>query len=1047
MANDMAANTDSTGNGGSTGGASGNGAMLIGPHAEQLVQTYARYLGDPDAVGADWKAFFDDLAPDARGLLERAVERPAGAGAAAAPVGDAGVRAATVDSIRALMLIRAYRVRGHLEANLDPLGLAPRVPHPELDPASYGFTEDDWDRPIFIDHVLGFETATLRQIMEALRQIYCGSIGVEFMHIQDPDQKRWIQQRIENRELNRTDFTVPGKRAILERLTAAETFERFLDKKYTGTKRFGLDGAEAMIPALEQILKRGGQLGLREVVIGMPHRGRLNVLGNFMGKPFTAIFKEFKGGAANPDDVGGSGDVKYHLGTSADREFDGTSVHLSLTANPSHLEAVDPVVVGKVRAKQAQRDDKDRTEVMALLLHGDAAFAGQGLVPETLDLSELKGYRIGGTIHFIVNNQIGFTTNPVNSRSGPYCSEPAKIIQAPVFHVNGDDAEAVVHAARIATEFRQTFKKDVVIDMFCYRRFGHNEGDEPAFTQPLMYKTIRQHPTTRELYGRRLVGEGLVSDNEVETQVNDWYERLERDFEAANSYKPNKADWLEGAWAGLSPVKGYDARRGDTAVEQSDLKKIGLKLCEVPEGFNVNRKIARQLEARRKMIDTGEGIDWSTAEALAFGSLALEGYPIRMSGQDSNRGTFSQRHAALIDQETEETYKPLMNLASDQAPVEIVDSPLSELAVLGFEYGYSLAEPNALVAWEAQFGDFVNGGQIIIDQFIASGEAKWLRMSGLVMLLPHGYEGQGPEHSSARIERFLQLCAEDNLQVVNCTTPANYFHALRRQVHRDFRKPLIVFTPKSLLRHKRCVSTLAEMSGDSSFHRVISEQASAAAIRKAKQLVLCSGKVYYDLLEAKEEKGVEEVHLMRLEQLYPFPSDTLLSELKKYAHCDLVWCQEEPRNMGAWSLISEFLEEVAEEAGVEKPRPRYAGRPAAASPATGLFQRHNAEQAKLVEEALTLGLPRYGRIGYRKAAMNGKTASAAIPTPSAEAKAKSAPARKPAAKKSAAKGRAAPKQATSKQATSKQGAAKKSGSASKAKGGTGTRSNRKQAAE
>ncbi|SMF07154.1 2-oxoglutarate dehydrogenase E1 component [Tistlia consotensis] len=968
--------------------------ILIGPNAEQLVATYARYLGDPGSVGQDWKALFDDLADDARSVLERAVERPAGAGNGAAvpiggpfPAGEGGVRAATVDSIRALMLIRAYRVRGHLEANLDPLGLAPRARHPELDPASYGFTEADWDRPIFIDNVLGFETATLRQIMEALRQIYCGSIGVEFMHIQDPDQKRWIQQRIENRELNRTDFTVPGKRAILERLAAAETFERFLDKKYTGTKRFGLDGGEAMIPALEQILKRGGQLGLREVVIGMPHRGRLNVLANFMGKPFTAIFKEFKGGATSPEDVGGSGDVKYHLGTSADREFDGNPVHLSLTANPSHLEAVDPVVVGKVRAKQAQRQDKDRTEVMALLMHGDAAFSGQGLVPETLDLSELKGYRIGGTIHFIVNNQIGFTTNPVNSRSGPYCSEPAKVIQAPVFHVNGDDAEAVVHVARIATEFRQTFKKDVVIDMFCYRRFGHNEGDEPAFTQPLMYSTIRNHPTTREIYAGKLVAEGVVSDNEAGKLVEEWYERLERDFEAASSYKSNKADWLEGAWAGLSPVKGYDARRGHTAVKEDDLKKVGFKLCEVPAGFNVNRKIARQLEAKRKAIESGEGIDWSTAEALAFGTLALEGYPVRMSGQDSNRGTFSQRHAALIDQETEEAYKPLQNLAPDQAPVEIVDSPLSELAVLGFEYGYSLAEPRALVVWEAQFGDFANGAQTIIDQFIASGEAKWLRMTGLVMLLPHGYEGQGPEHSSARIERFLQLCAQDNLQVVNCTTPANYFHALRRQVHRDFRKPLVVFTPKSLLRHKRCISSLAEMGGDSSFHRVITEDASAAAIRKAKQLVLCSGKVYYDLLEAREEKGIEDIHLMRLEQLYPFPSDTLLSELAKYAHCELVWCQEEPRNMGAWSLISEFLEEIAEEAGVHNPRPRYAGRSAAASPATGLFQRHLDEQAKLVEEALTVGLPRYGRIGYRKAAMNGKTASSDVATPVAAAKA------------------------------------------------------------
>ncbi len=955
--------------------------------AAVLADLYRQYSQAPGSVDPQWQAFFGDLDPEAKAIIEKlnggaanggAAEAVAGAAASpavgaatGADVSDAGVRAATLDSIRALMLIRAYRVRGHLEADLDPLGLKPLEPHPELDPKSYGFTEADMDRPIFIDNVLGLETASLRKIVEVVRATYCGTIGVEFMHIQDPAQKAWIQERIESIR-NQPDFTVNGKRAILERLTAAETFEQFLNKKYTGTKRFGLDGGESMIPALEQILKRGGQLGLKEVVIGMPHRGRLNVLANFMGKPFSAIFSEFEGGAAHPEDVGGSGDVKYHLGTSSDREFDGNVIHLSLTANPSHLEAVNPVVVGKVRAKQEQGKYKDRSEVMALLMHGDAAFAGQGLVPETLDLSELKGYRIGGTIHFIVNNQIGFTTNPVNSRSGPYCSDVAKIIQAPIFHVNGDDPEAVTHVARIATEFRQTFNKDVIIDMFCYRRFGHNEGDEPAFTQPLMYKAIAKHATTRQVYGQKLVAQSTFTQDEVDGLVQQFTERLEQDFQAAKAYKPNKADWLEGAWSGLDVARGYDPRRGKTDVPVETLQEVGLSLTKVPVDFKLNRKIARQLDAKRKMIESGEGIDWATAEGLAFGTLLVEGHPLRLSGQDSNRGTFSQRHAAFIDQETEATYKPLAHIRDDQARLEIVDSPLSELAVLGFEYGFSLAEPRALVMWEAQFGDFVNGAQIIIDQFIASGESKWLRLSGLVMLLPHGYEGQGPEHSSARIERFLQLCGEDNLQVVNCTTPANYFHVLRRQLHREFRKPLIVFTPKSLLRHKRCVSKLDDFGPGSCFHRVLYCDDLPSPKEKAKQLVICSGKVYYDLVEEREKRGVKDVHFLRLEQLYPFPADGLMQELEPYKHCDLVWCQEEPRNMGPWAFVSTFIEEVAEEAGFKCPRPRYAGRPSAASPATGSHKRHVAEQAALIDDAFTLGKKAMGRIQSRKAAVEAR---------------------------------------------------------------------------
>jgi len=960
--------------------------------AAYVAQLYTRHKNGDGPVPANWQRFFEQLDADARALIEDLGQRPAAGGnGAAAPARTGGngvgavaqavagdshltaehVRQATLDSIRALMMIRTYRVRGHLEADLDPLGVRPRPKHPELDPRNHGFEEADMDRPVFVNGALGFDTATPRQILERLRKTYSDKIGVEFMHIQDPDQKLWVQKRIENID-NRTDFTERGKKAILERLTAAETFESFLDKKYTGTKRFGVDGGEAMVPALEQILKRGSQMGLKELVIGMSHRGRLNVLANFMGKPYRAIFHEFSGGASHPEDVGGSGDVKYHLGTSSDREFDGNWVHLSLTANPSHLEAVDPVCVGKVRAKQNQRGDDDHTEVSCLLLHGDAAFAGQGLVPETLDMSELKGYATGGTVHFIINNQIGFTTNPIHARSGPYCTEVAKIIQAPVFHVNGDDPEAVVHVARIATEFRQTFKKDVVIDMFCYRRFGHNEADEPSFTQPLMYDAIKKHPRVRKVYADQLVKEGVLTQAEAEAYVEDWNRRLQEDFEAAGSYQPNDADWLEGVLPGMHAARTYGPRRGDTEVAFDDLKEVGRALTHVPEGFNLNRKLRRLLDQKKEMIDSGRGIDWSTAEALAFGTLLAEGHPVRLSGQDSGRGTSSQRHAVLIDQKDETRYEPLNHIREDQAYFEVIDSPLSEVGVLGFEYGFSLAEPRALTLWEAQFGDFANGAQVIIDQFIASGEVKWLRMSGLVMLLPHGYEGQGPEHSSARIERFLQLCGEDNIQVVNCTTPANYFHILRRQLHRDFRKPLIVFTPKSLLRHKSCVSDLDMFGPASTFHRVLHEDELPGDPKDARQLVLCSGKVFYDLVEERARRGLTDIHILRVEQLYPFPADALIKEMEPYAHCELVWCQEEPRNMGAWMFLEGFLEGVANEAGFKKPRPRYAGRRAAASPATGIQSWHKAQQAQLLDDALTVGRPHLSRIQTRKLESEGQ---------------------------------------------------------------------------
>ncbi|QDZ01684.1 2-oxoglutarate dehydrogenase E1 component [Nitratireductor mangrovi] len=979
-------------------------SFLYGGNAHYIEELYAAYQDDPASVDEGWRDFFgqlkddaDDVRKNARGaswerpnwpvtangelvsaldgdwgqvethLTGKIKEKAAKGGVA---LSDEEILRTTRNSVRAIMMIRAYRMRGHLHANLDPLGLAnPLEDYNELSPEAYGFTEADYDKPIFIDHVLGLEFATIREMLDILKRTYCSTLGVEFMHISNPEEKSWIQERIEGPDKGIT-FTKNGKLAILQKLIESEGFEQFIDVKYKGTKRFGLDGAEALIPALEQILKRGGALGLKEVVLGMAHRGRLNVLSQVMAKPHRAIFHEFKGGSFAPDDVEGSGDVKYHLGASSDREFDGNTVHLSLTANPSHLEIVNPVVMGKARAKQDQIFGRKREEivpldqrvkVMPLLLHGDAAFAGQGVVAECLGLSGLRGHRVAGTLHFIINNQIGFTTNPRFSRSSPYPSDVAKMIEAPIFHVNGDDPEAVVYAAKVATEFRMKFHKPVVIDMFCYRRFGHNEGDEPAFTQPMMYKKIRSHPTTVQLYGKKLIEEGLLTEGEFEKMKADWRANLEAEFEAGQAYKPNKADWLDGAWSGLRTADNQDEqRRGKTAVPLKTLKEIGKKLTEVPKDFEAHRTINRFLENRRKAIEGGEGIDWATAESLAFGSILLEGTPVRLSGQDSERGTFSQRHTVLYDQKDEHRFIPLNNLGPAQAHYEVINSMLSEEAVLGFEYGYSLADPRALVLWEAQFGDFANGAQVVFDQFISSGERKWLRMSGLVCLLPHGYEGQGPEHSSARLERFLQLCAEDNMQVANVTTPANYFHILRRQLKRDFRKPLILMTPKSLLRHKRAVSTMAEMAGESTFHRLLWDDAQLLADQpiklvkdsKIRRVVMCSGKVYYDLYEDREKRGIDDVYLLRVEQLYPFPAKALINELSRFRNAEMVWCQEEPKNMGAWSFIDPYLEWVLAHIDAKHQRVRYTGRPAAASPATGLMSKHLAQLEAFLEDAL-----------------------------------------------------------------------------------------------
>ena len=948
-------------------------SLLSGANATFIAEMNRAWRADPKSVDQNWNAYFQafgDLAEAGDDIeagpswgrdqsrVVGAVDPDASIKAVAKGhvtgrmINAADMRAATLDSLRAVMLIRAYRIRGHLIANLDPLALEDMSLHPELDPKSYGFGDDDWDRPIFIDHVLGLETATLTEIIERLRQTYCGTIGVEFMHIQDPAQKAWIQERIEAIG-NHTDFTVKGKMAIYERLVDAEEFERYLHKKYTGTKRFGMDGAEAVIPALEQILKRGSQLDLREAVIGMAHRGRLNVLHNVLQKPFRAIISEFLGNPANPEDAGGSGDVKYHMGASADRDFDDAGVHLSLAPNPSHLEIVDPVVVGRVRAKQQQLDDHDRTQVLGILLHGDAAFAGQGVVAETFAFSALRGYRTGGTIHIIINNQIGFTTSPSFSRSSPYPTDVAKMVMAPIFHVNGDDPEAVVHVARIATEFRQAFGTDVVIDMFCYRRFGHNEGDEPAFTQPLMYNAIGAHPSTRDLYAQQLIDEGLLDKEAAQKVIDDRIAYLDAEFEAGTNYLPNKADWLEGRWSGMVTAHGDD-RRGETAVDLDVLRQIGTSMTSLPDDMTLNKKLMRIINARADNITNGSGIDWATAEHLAFGSILMEGNPVRLSGQDSCRGTFSQRHAVFVDQVTENCYTPLNHLDDNQAFFEVIDSPLSEASVMGFEYGFSQVEPNALVMWEAQFGDFANGAQVVVDQFISSGEAKWLRMNGLVLLLPHGYEGQGPEHSSARLERYLQLCAEDNMQVVNCTTPANYFHVLRRQLRRNFRKPLVVMTPKSLLRHKACVSDLADMGPGTTFHRLLDERDTSVKHGKAKRIVLCSGKVYYDLAAARDSAEAWDIEILRVEQLYPFPSKAVKEMLAKTPKASIVWCQEEPKNMGGWTFVRDFIEDIMQEVYMTQQRLAYAGRAAAASPATGTLSRHNREQNDLVQAALDL---------------------------------------------------------------------------------------------
>ncbi len=948
---------------------------MNGANAQFISQLYAKWVATPNSVDPDFAALFAALNDEAKAVLTDAVgaswapnpsifevrapeAKPGKIAAEVAKSGEAaqGTQVGTLDSIRALMLIRSYRVRGHLEAQLDPLNLKVSGHHADLDPKSYGFTDADLDRQIYIANDLGFEneTATLREIIDRLRASYCGVIGLEFMHIQDPVQRYWLQKRIEGAPWN-GKFDKAEKAKILRQLTEADSFENFCQRRYVGTKRFGLEGGETTIPALHAIIETAADNGVREIAIGMPHRGRLNTLVNIVKKPLTALFSEFGGESAKPNDVQGSGDVKYHLGTSTDIAINGNQVHLSLQPNPSHLEAVDPVVAGKIRARQDMAGDTSRRASMAVIMHGDAAFAGQGVVYETLAMSQLIGYRTGGTIHLVVNNQIGFTTVPAHAFSGLYCTDVAKAVQSPILHVNGDQPEAVVFAAQLATEFRMEFATDVVLDLVCYRRHGHNENDEPAFTQPIMYKAIKAQKTTRVLYADQLAAEGSVTSEEAKQIFDIYNQTLEEAYKGAQAYKVNKADWLEGHWSGLGQATQEDEyEEKATAAPLEQLREVGAALARPPEDFDLNPKILRQLEAKKQMIDSGEGIDWATGEALAFGTLLLDGHRVRLSGEDVQRGTFSQRHAVLIDQTNQNEYVPLNNVRPNQAQIEIFNSLLSEVGVLGFEYGYAISDPGVLVLWEAQFGDFANGAQVIIDQFIASGESKWLRMCGLVMLLPHGQEGQGPEHSSARLERYLQLCAERNMTVCNLSTPANYFHALRRQLKRNFRKPLILMTPKSLLRHKLAVSKLDEFNKTSGFRFVIPEIDELAEPEAVKRVVICSGKVYYDLLAERRERGIKDVAIVRLEQFYPFPAKNLKSAIATYKNAEVVWCQEEPENAGGWSFVDRKIEAVL--ACLEGPakRPRYVGRPEMASPAPGIAKNHVAEQAALVNEALSL---------------------------------------------------------------------------------------------
>lgn len=911
---------------------------LNGLFVEEL---YNEHLKNPDSVSEEWRKFFTNFKDTKETIFrnpswsphENKIVHYTNGSAAKEKVASVKeeVSAAPANFEH---IIDIYRNKGHFLAAIDPLEM-------EVLPSE--------EEALNLNSI-NIDEATKAKI-DQIKEAYCKSIAYEFQHIDNLEQRKWLQDRIENFAFEK-EFSTQDKKDAVNNLLRTESFEQFLQSRFPSTKRFSIEGGENAITATREVIRSAAENGVTEIVFGMPHRGRLSMLTKVLNKPYPSMLSEFQGKLAHPEDLDVSGDVKYHLGMSHDLELSsGKKVHLSLTANPSHLEAVNPVVMGKVRAKQELLNDKNREKAMAILLHGDAAFAGQGVVMESLMLSDVPGYTIGGVVHIIVNNQIGFTANASDAHAGRYSTEIAKIIKAPIFHVNGNDAEAILKASRIATEFKMKFKQDVVIDVICYRLYGHNEIDEPRFTQPLMYKKIEAMETPGKIYADKLVAAKIIPESYYEEFRTNFKGDLDKELEAAKTFKQEKADWFEGTWSGFRRYsKSHAHDEKTTGISEKMLKELGSKLTKTPKEFNPHKTIAKNLELRKEAIEAGKSIDWATGEALAFASLLLEGIKVRLSGQDCGRGTFSHRHSVLADQQNGNEYIPLNNLSESQAKFEVIDSLLSEYGVLGFEYGYSTAGPNTLTLWEGQFGDFANTAQVIVDQFISSAEEKWLRISGLVMLLPHGYEGQGPEHSSARLERYLQLCARDNMQVVNCTTPANYFHALRRQIHRDYRKPLIVMTPKSLLRHKLAISELKEFATGTKFQPVLPD--ATAHAEKVKKIIMCSGKIYYDLLDTKEAAGKKDIALIRVEQYYPFPEEELLKELKKYKHAaQIIWCQEEPKNMGAWSFMKPRLKEMLEALKMSD-KLEYVGRTESASTAAGYLKVHNVEQAALIKEAI-----------------------------------------------------------------------------------------------
>ncbi|KAM9958667.1 hypothetical protein ACTFIW_012256 [Dictyostelium discoideum] len=961
-------------------------SFLDGTSSTYVEDMFANWVKDPKSVHPSWASFFES---SERGVpAGEAFMSPPTLGSSVATKAtpstytSSGSPKQVSDSMRLLLLVRAYQVRGHALANLDPLGLEVKEEPAELNPAKYGFTEADMDRPIFVGEGLisGFLTnkqpeTTLRQILKRLKETYCGDIGIEYMHIQDREMCDWIRDKFETSQ----PIEIPDKEKIkiLERLSWADQFEGFLGLKYRATRRFGLDGCESLIPGMKAMIDTATEDGVESIVLGMPHRGRLNVLANVVRKPLPAIFNEFNGGVISIEgEYSATGDVKYHLGTSYDRvTSSGKKVHLSLVANPSHLEAVNPLVEGKVRAKQHYSKDTEQKKSMAVQLHGDASVAGQGVVYETLHLSNLDNYSTGGTVHIVVNNQIGFTTNPKYSRSSKYCTDVAKTIDIPVFHVNGDNVEAVVKVCKIAAEWRQKFKRDVFVDIVCYRKHGHNETDQPKFTQPIMYDKIGKQQPIIEKYSNKLIAEKVITQEQYLQMKNIIHESYEKGYQDGMKHVPNAEDWLESRWEGFkSPIELGNP--GRTGIDQDLLQKIGKVLYTEPSGFEVHSTIKRLLKEKKDMFDKGTGFDWATAEALAFGSLLLDGNHVRLSGQDVERGTFSHRHAVWHDQKTDQTYAPLTKLAAalgkkDAAEFVASNSSLSEFAVLGFELGYSLENPDALILWEAQFGDFSNGAQVIIDQFISSGEQKWMRQSGLTMLLPHGYDGAGPEHSSCRIERYLQLCDSDpnkippkeeaerkqsqhsNMQVLNCSTPVNYFHALRRQVHRDFRKPLVIATPKYLLRYEKSFSTAKEFSNDS-FTRLYPEAFPDQINKpeKINRIVFCTGQVYYNLIASRESNNIKDVAIVRVEQLHPFPFDLVAEQLQHYPNAKAIWCQEEPMNMGYWNYIYPYF--ISTFKHINRPADiTYTGRPSSASPAVASHTLHKLQLENFLSNALT----------------------------------------------------------------------------------------------